>query len=73
MLVDAFKTGETITISVRPGVYDWLIVMAHTNDGVWDSYLGARSTDVQLDQMAFAANTRYRVIDGQDDIPCLEK
>jgi hypothetical protein len=73
VLTGGIETGEVLEMKIRPGTYDWLILMDHENDGVWDSYLGSVEEDIKLDGMQFAAGQRYEVVVGEDAVPRLRR
>lgn len=68
VIASGIKTGEQINLKIKPGTYDWLIVMDQDNDGSWDSYLGSIEQDIRLNTMQFLANEKYEVIVGRDSV-----
>jgi len=61
--------GEQVEFRISPGVYDWLILIDHNDDGQWESYLGSREEEVKMNRMVFEANKTYVYLIGEDSLP----
>ena len=66
LLFDWVKKGEEISVKIRPGVYDWLIVLDHDGDGKIDSHLGTIKSQIRLDQYEFVGGKHYKVMVHED-------
>ncbi len=60
------KSFEHKRLLLKPGVYDWLILLDFDNSGSWDAYLGTVEEQVKLNQKEFKANYIYSIVVDKD-------
>lgn len=63
------QKGEEATISIDPGIYDWLILVDQHNKNIWESYVGSTQHKIKMDRMEFRAGGIYQVVIDADAIP----
>jgi hypothetical protein len=65
------KNGETVELKIKPGTYDWLILVDNDGKGHVDGYLGSDAGDVQLSRFPFRANHTYHILIHSDSTPSI--
>jgi hypothetical protein len=66
LLFDWVETGKEARVQIRPGAYDWLIVIDSNGDGRVDSYLGTLDSQVRQNQYEFIEGFHYKIIVHKD-------
>ncbi len=61
LLMKGIRTSETKKFKVKPGKYNWLILIDHNGDGIMDSYLGTVEKMIKLKGFEFKAGGYYKV------------
>ena len=67
LLFDWVETGKEISVQIRPGVYDWLIVLDSNGDGRVDSYLGTLNSQIKQDRYEFIEGMHYKIVVDKDE------
>ncbi len=62
LIFNWLQVNEEGVAQIRPGVYDWLIVLDSDGNGKVDSYYGTLASDVQLHRYKFVGGKHYKAI-----------